>query len=216
MHKHWIRLTACFMAMLILAGCQSSGSGQQGTTAPEQGQQGQILPPETTVPEVSSPLKDPVVSSPITPPDGLLHPEMTQIRLDYRQTNWKEAFNTAEGCFLLAEDGSSLTEGLAEAGITAQVLDTSAYDEAFFRENRLMVIPMTTNSGSFRFEVSVALDGNTASVSLKGKLPGDAGTTDMADWLVLVVLPREEYPAEWTITLVNKQTNNGDLVVSDR
>lgn len=218
MYKHWIGLAACLLALLMISGCRSSGAGEQGsTTAPQQTDQNEILPPETTVPEdTSADIGTIIGTSPITPPDGLWHPDVTQTRLSYRTTNWKSAFNTENGCFLLADSVASVNDGLQKAGVTADMLDVSAYDDTFFQANRLMIIPMTSNSGSIQYKANVNFSNGTFTIKLEGKLSGDAGTADMADWLVAVILPKNTYPIDTPITLANNQSYTGDLVISNR
>ena len=59
------------------------------------------------------------------------------------------------------------------------------YDDAFFREHALLLVTETVSSGSAQVSIdSVFVDGGTATVLLARSMPGDAGTTDMATWLL--------------------------------
>lgn len=59
------------------------------------------------------------------------------------------------------------------------------YDDAFFREHALILVTETVGSGSVQVDIaSIEIDGDTATVTLTHKLPGEIGTDDMAAWLL--------------------------------
>lgn len=61
----------------------------------------------------------------------------------------------------------------------------AAYDEAYFRENALLIVTETVKSGSVDVKIeSVKVDDNTASVKLTHTGAGGIGTGDMAVWLL--------------------------------
>jgi|GEM_PF-1498277 len=68
------------------------------------------------------------------------------------------------------------------------------YDSAFFTENYLIFLVLQEGSGSVRHKVhSVAQDGKgQLAISVESVLPGGVGTSDMAQWHILLVLERPE------------------------
>lgn len=56
-----------------------------------------------------------------------------------------------------------------------------AYDDAYFAEKALIVVYETTGSGSVEVGIASVKDG---AVTLSHDMPGDAGTADMATWLL--------------------------------
>ena len=55
------------------------------------------------------------------------------------------------------------------------------YDEAYFAEKALIVVYETVGSGSVKVGIASVKDG---AVTLSHDMPGDAGTADMATWLL--------------------------------
>lgn len=135
----------------------------------------------------------------------------SQQRLDTVRSGWADAFNGNNGCFLIADSVTGLTEALSYRGGLDTQVDLSEFDDAFFEENRLVVIPRSTNSGSVRYEASISAEDNAIGITLQGKVDG-IGTGDMADWLVFVVLPLKDYPVGLTVTVAGSAGNaNGGL-----
>ena len=63
----------------------------------------------------------------------------------------------------------------------------SKYDEAYFREHALVLVTDTVGSGSIRVGIEgILLSRDTAYVKVSRELPGDAGTADMATWLIWI------------------------------
>lgn len=59
------------------------------------------------------------------------------------------------------------------------------YDEAYFQTHALVLVTETVGSGSVQVEIeAIHVDGEAASVTLSHQMPGQAGTTDMATWLL--------------------------------
>ena len=64
------------------------------------------------------------------------------------------------------------------------------YDDAFFQKHALLLVTDTVGSGSTQISIDViSVDGNVASVTLLRTMPGDAGTSDMATWLLWAEVP---------------------------
>ncbi len=213
MKQHWIKLAACLLAVLLLAGCMPSNMGQPGDTV------------ETTSPAVTDAPEDPTGETaegtdpvPETTPDDsliatnpaeiqkLIALEASQQRLRGKQADWGNRFTADNGNALLVSDAQELADKLPERGIGSDETDLSGFDENFFLNNRLLVIPMRSNSGSVRYEAAAECASHSAQIMLEGKMNGE-GTADMADWLVFVTLPREAFPEDMTITT----TANGNL-----
>ena len=75
----------------------------------------------------------------------------------------------------------------------------AAFDETFFRENALVLVTCTLGSGSMEAEIlSIEIHGETAQVSLDIRMPGGAGTSDMATWLLWAVVDRD-LSYEWVL-----------------
>lgn len=59
------------------------------------------------------------------------------------------------------------------------------YDEAFFQSKALLLITESVPSGSMVVDIeSITVDDGIAVITLSHQMPGDAGTTDMATWLI--------------------------------
>lgn len=209
MKKHWINLTASLLAVLLLAGCMPSNMGQSDpadeTTAPA------VTDPadETTAPptdfgeETLPPEKDPGDSLIATAPGGTAEAfalEALQLRLHGKKDDWGSYFPAENGHALFVSDAVELADKLAQCAISSEEVDLTAFDEEFFLNNRLVVIPMRSNSGSVRYDAMGALTGTSLEILLEGNIDGE-GTSDIADWLVFVTVPREAAPDVLTVTV---------------
>lgn len=59
------------------------------------------------------------------------------------------------------------------------------YDEAYFQNKALLLVTESVPSGSMVVDIeSIIIDDGTAVITLSHQMQGDAGTTDMATWLV--------------------------------
>ena len=64
------------------------------------------------------------------------------------------------------------------------------YDEAFFEEGTLLIVYVSANGGTYRFDVSeVARDGESLCVRVEQTNDPEAVTEDMAGWLAVVAVP---------------------------
>lgn len=211
MKQHWIKLTACLLAVLLLAGCMPSNMGQPDLSGETTAPAADPAPVEGTDPieETSPPKMEPGDSLIATNPAEIQKTivlEASQQRLHGKQADWGNRFTADNGIALLVSDAQELADKLPERGIGSDETDLSGFDEEFFLNNRLLVIPMRSNSGSVRYEAAAACEAHSAQITLEGKMNGD-GTADMADWLVFVTLPLEAFPEDMTITT----TANGKL-----
>ena len=115
-----------------------------------------------------------------------------QLRLRGMNEGWKAQFSGGEHYILVAS--ASELQDLVSSKLIGQELDLDAYDDSFFAENRLVLIPRSSNSGSVTYQAKVAEGDGGITISLDARMP-EFGTADMADWLVLVTLPNETYEA---------------------
>lgn len=81
-----------------------------------------------------------------------------------------------------------------------QLEELKEYDAQWFEDHALILVTETVPSGSIRIDIeSVTIDGDTATVTLSHTMEGDAGTMDMAAWLLWAEVP-PGLNCTWTIT----------------
>ena len=67
---------------------------------------------------------------------------------------------------------------------------TAKYDEAFFKENTLMLVYVSASSGTYRFGVnSVFCDGKSFCIHVEQLNNPEVVTCDMAGWFITVAVP---------------------------
>lgn len=205
--KFSLILLALALAVSIW-GCASSADPQTTT-----------LPPDTTAPQVTvdyEEVTDPSIdvtigAEPFVPLPGITSgtdAQTAQLRIHTTGSGWQNAFKQETGCFALVSDVQELNS-LVESKLSAFELDLSAYDEAFFAENRLVLIPRSSNSGSVTYQAKLNVDGDMIHIELDAQMP-EIGTADMAEWLVLVVLPDAQYE-NMTVTVPEAGGNPGTV-----
>jgi hypothetical protein len=186
MRKYIRRAAALSLGLLLMAGAFGGCTGVRTDDPTTPGTTASGIP-QTTIPFGKD---DP--SLPATGPVQSNTEDVTQLRLYNMRNGWTEAFRTENGMFLAADSVQALMSGLSDRGIPVEKLDLSDYDDRFFAENILVVIPRTSNSGSVRYSARVEQSEAGITISTVGKMP-EIGTSDMADWLVLVPLDRSLY-----------------------
>lgn len=66
------------------------------------------------------------------------------------------------------------------------------YNAAFFEENALLLVYLTAGSGSYRYGVdSLYTDSDNVVVHIKQVNEVEAGTCDMAGWLICISIPKD-------------------------
>lgn len=125
---------------------------------------------------------------------------VTQLRLSQRTSGWWNAFANGESYFFVAESVDDLAQGLRNRGINPEELDLGTFDEAYFRENRLVVIPRASNTGSVRYGCGIASEDGGARLTVTAQVP-ELSTADMADFLVMVSVSLADYPTGTEITV---------------
>ncbi len=181
---------AVLMTAATVSGCTAPREAQPTLTAP-------TVPQEATIPLDK---ENPMI--PVTKPVEGNVDNVAQIRLHNARPGWGSAFETDNGAFLLADSVESLLHGLSGRGVDTSKLDLRAFDDAFFKDNFLVVIPRSTNSGSVRFSARIDETSDGVKITPVGTMP-EVGTADMADWLVLVTLNKAEFSG--TVTVENER-----------
>jgi hypothetical protein len=194
---------AALLSVTALSGCMLEVNvtpTQTDTTAPTS----QTTPLEK---------EDPML--PVTKPGEANTDGVTQLRLHNVRGNWMRAFQTDKGMYFVADSIPSLLDGLKQRGLDTQKLSFEDYDEEFFQQYRLVVIPRRTNSGSVRFSARIENVQGVARISTVGNMP-QVGTADMADWLVLVPLSKAEYPGDIVVDDVKNVPATGERYARHR
>ena len=157
---------------------------------------------ETTAPQTTvdfEEVTDPTVHAtiglqPVVPPVESVNGEdgrTNQLRIHTVDSGWQNAFKQENGCFAVVSSVVELNE-LAASKLAGFDLDFTAYDAAFFEHNRLVLIPRSSNSGSVKYRANLTVEDEFVHIELDAHMP-EMATMDMAQWLVLVDLPRGEY-----------------------
>lgn len=197
------KMSQCATALLSLAvlasGCAPAGPAPKGTQSPTLA---------ATDPSLDWTL------SPTIPTDGpgdWSFPEssqgdfdsVTQVRLSQKPSGWWSGYQNGDSYYFTADSPEALKDGLHQRG--GMDLSLEKFDEAFFLENRLVVIPRTANSGSVSYFCTFSPKDGGVELTIGAQSP-EYGTTDMADFLLFVAVPLADYPADAPIT-VNPQGN---------
>lgn len=189
-------------AAMLFSGCTPAPQNETApvTEPPRMTAEAPTQTPETTEPAVPETTSETI--SPILPTEQVI-PVKTEEAEQYRLRNvsgeWWNAFaNPGDNYVFVAASAEELTDGLKARNV--DVLDMSRYDDAFFAENRLALIPRSSNSGSVRYSYSLTETADGLEIGIYGEMP-DIGTMDLADWLVAVPLPRNVCPDGAIVTV---------------
>lgn len=224
MQSNLKRWTAAVLVLLMTAssiGCMpkdpattkpTDGSGSYATTQPTE------MQPTLTEP-TSSQNTEP--SMPVTIPDPFTsvgNVKVEQLRLDGYDRGWVNEFVAQFSAFATIYDTQRLEfvlDSIEQFG--KNVTLPAGYDETFFQENFLVLIPRQSGSGSVQYAADAELEGDMITISLSAKMP-EVGTTDMADWLVMVTLPRDKFPEGCQIDLLTElaPAHDSGLDIKDR
>lgn len=227
MLQYWKKLTAGMLVIVMLAAClagcvsddnpdPTTGPTQITTQATTQESTTGHTEPSATETEPSTTETEPGTGETLVIP-APLNAEPEQLRLDGYNAGWVNRFVGEYGAYKLVNDTQQLAELLsAITGMGKNVTLPETYNEAFFDQYRLVLVPMQSASGSVRYEVETSFNGELITITLTAKMP-EAGTADMADWLVLVPLARNAYPEGVQIDLLANQSpvGNGNLNIQD-
>ena len=227
MMHDWKKKIAGALAVCLLAACLAGCNVNAVTNEPTDptGTDPQTTEPPTTEPPVvittdpTKPADSPAIDRPIVS-DVQGTAQLKQIRLGGYDKNWVANFGDILGEFAIINDYDSLVSAFAAVdGMGRTVNFPGEYDAAFFAENRLVLIPSGSSSGSVRYVADAVWGDNKIVISLQGKMP-DVGTADMADWLLLITLPRDQFPEDMPIEVHSLGSQNtgikDNLNISDR
>lgn len=89
------------------------------------------------------------------------------------------------------QDQTALEEFLKEAG--SQVLEDACqgYDDAFFQDHDLLIVPRITNTGSARHTVELSADNSILTVKITVTTP-EIVTMDMAHWFLVIPVSKTD------------------------
>lgn len=202
MRKQFLR-SCCLAAAacaFLLGGCQTGGQDVPTirTTEP-------LIPAMTEQQERTQNQQAPTVHRDLS---------TLQLRLHSRTPGWWQSFRNDQSYFLVADSVKSFSSQLKERGIDPAQLQIDYCDNDFFRDYVLVIIPRTSSSGSVRYTPRFTVTPENVYITVDAQMP-EIGTQDMADWLVVIPVPREHLEGGRTILVDPKGNPQGgpDLAV---
>ena len=202
-------ISSILCLFMLLSGCVPSQNGPEptnggaGNTPPPSGSPNKHanpdgdasgLKPEHTLAPVIG-MDDPVST---INPEGkdTISFEAKYIRTTYREGDYPKCVVISSGDELkrfIAKDGGVSTMGEGESVPS----DYSSYDDAFFKDNMLLIATTSYTSGSVSQEVvGVTLESDGYHVYIKPIPFEGVGTADMANWNVVIELARSYYRSD--------------------
>ena len=201
-------ISSILCLFVLLSGCVPSQNGPEPTNggtentpppgspdkqaAPNEDASG--LPPERTlVPMIGMDDPDNTIN-----PEGkdAIEFEAKYIRTIYRECDYPKCVVISSEDELkrfIAQDGGVSTMGEGESATPGY----SSYDDAFFKDNMLLIATTSYTSGSISQEVvSVTLESDGYHVYIKPIPFEGMGTADMANWNVVIELARSYYRSD--------------------
>ncbi len=193
-----LSLTAAMM--LTFPGCQASRTASQPDATPPD-----TTPQNTTEPEVTwKPVEttidpgellipmptetEPEETSPASPTEAqvIRAHDISQSALENLMARHPGS-NLVSGSLPLIHltDRAALDDFLKEAGSQTLKDACEDYDEAFFQENDLIIVPRVTTTGSARHTVALAVEDQILSVQITVTTP-EIVTMDMANWFLVI------------------------------
>ncbi len=178
---------AGIMAMTLtfsMAGCKSSGD--TGET--------------THVPTTDSKVQESQITTEVTElfyPDELKETQVIRVEERFRSVLENLIANTpgaegVEGSIAMKHfrDHDALEEFLSQFSSEKITGLAKEYNEAFFGDYDLVLIPRVGNSGSVRHTAKVLEENGRVVVDVTAEVP-EIGTADMASWFILVPVPKD-------------------------
>ena len=198
-------ISSILCLFMLLSGCVPSQSGPEPTNggtgnippsdspnkqANPEGDASGLQPERTLDPMVG--MGDPVSTLDPEGKDGIPF-EAKYIRTVYRAGDYPKCVVISREDELktfIAQDGGISTMGEGESATSGY----SGYDEAFFKDNMLLIATTSYTSGSVSQEVvCVTLESDGYHVYIKPIPFEGVGTADMANWNVVIELARNYY-----------------------
>lgn len=148
------KIICLLLAVLLLTGCQNPAAETTGAST-----QAQI--PESTPAETG-------------PDEGIAKPQKGELAFaNPGKVRVAYTGNVVDIKYITSVDQLPNEEALA------------GYDAEFFENHALLIVVETQSSGSVQLEIeSIKVSGDTAIVDIKRTMTGEAGTTDMATWML--------------------------------
>ena len=177
-----LSLTAALM--LTFPGCQASRTSGQPDTTPQDTTPRNTTPQDTEAP----PTTEPEVTTPASPTEAQV------IRAhDISQSALENLMARHPGSSLISgslplvhlTDRAALDDFLKEAGSQTLKDACEGYDESFFQDNDLIIVPRVTTTGSARHTVELATEDQILSVKITVTTP-EIVTMDMANWFLVI------------------------------
>ena len=219
MKQNLTRRTICLVLLLaacsalLLCGCRagtkSAAEGQQTGhgTAAQTDEPTTVARPTEAATEEALPTEPEIPTEPSTEPIPFTEPalEAVPFQAQYVRTDhYMEGAEYPQSRLVRSPEeliafyneflgGDSLMRASAPASTIPSAFQV--YDEAFFLDHSLIVVRVEEGSGSNRHEVTaVVLDSGTYLVHINRILPapGYAGTCDMAQWHILIEIPKAD------------------------
>ena len=180
-----------FLAMtltLSMAGCKATGNTHTSTT------EGESEETQTTT--------ETTASDPTETVDSFYPEELTQLqilRIEEKSrailenlianNPGKEGVDGSVTMFQF-KDYSSFVDFLPQFASEKATGLGNEYNEAFFKDYDLVLIPRVTNSGGVRYDTKVLQEGGQVVVDVTVEVP-EITTADMASWFLLVPVPKD-------------------------
>lgn len=208
------RMTACLMALVLsMAFTACTPPEVQPTTQPTTTPTSAPATEPTSVP-TSEPAQpsEPVPTDPTLPdiPAVDANLELEQLRMPGYDSIWTARFADRFGGFGTVQNASELADFVSAIGeLGKDMALPEGYDDAFFADHYLLLIPMQSTSGSIRYEAEIKRDADKVNITVVGKMP-EVGTTDMADWLILIPISRTQYPDPGQIEIDARSSQGRD------
>lgn len=188
MRKQFLKYFCLAMAAcaFLMAGCQAENRDMPTLSGTE-----------STIPTTSPQEKRDIPAA--VQPDTV-QPDAVQLRLYGRNPGWWQGFKNGNNYFFVAENAQNLRGKLTQCGLNPDKLELSQFDSSFFSSYVLAVIPRTSGSGSVRYQPRLSAGADCILITVDAQVP-EIGTCDMADWLVMVPVPRKQLRSGMTIAV---------------
>ena len=168
-------ICAILALMLVLTGCQTAAGETTPPTQTTPAAAEVTQPQETTVPTQPQETTVPKLPEFGFATDPVIGPQ-TGEPLPFAYAGKTRLQYNGDRNFVLYVTS---VEQLPKEG------DWKGYDEKYFETKALLIVVDTLGSGSVQVELeSVTVDEGIATVTLKRTLAGEAGTADMATWML--------------------------------
>lgn len=170
-------LVLVYILCLMLTGCREAGTGQSSGT------EGNTVTAGSEIEETTGAQKtdETLDFTPITDPEITVpkHP------LDDSQTGTPLQFGDTGRLRIAYTVNLSSVRYITSAADLPGYEEFAQYDDAWFQNHALVLVTETVGSGSVELGINaIHVEGGMATVTLSHEMKGQAGTADMATWLL--------------------------------